>query len=365
LSQDAQEALRVRGVKLLQEGVAQAEVAELLGVHERQVRRWLKRFRRGGWKALAKRKRGRDSEAQMVLSASQQARLVEAIRSCCPDQLRIPGLLWTRSAVGELIERECGVRLDLSTVGRYLRRWGFTLKRPVKRALEADPVVVEAWLADVYPQIKARAAREHGLILWQDESGVRLQHLTPQAGYAPRGVRAVARTSGKRIGTNMTSALANSGQLHFRLFEGRFTAQLFIDFLRRLIDHYPDRKVFLICDNHSTHHAKVVKTWVGERLLTDSEGGDGGVIVGGDEGARNDRTTKGQTRVRGAGAWRRFDARVAAVPVAVKRFALGPSGRPAGDRAPPLALDRNEVAGEPAPRTETLNSELDEAPEDK
>jgi hypothetical protein len=49
----------------------------------------------------------------------------------------------------------------------------------------------------------------------------------------------------------------------------------------------------------------------------------------------------------------------------VKRFALGPSGRPAGDRAPPLALDRNEVAGEPAPRTETLNSELDEAPEDK
>ena len=265
LSQDAQEALRVRGVKLLQEGVAQAEVAELLGVHERQVRRWLKRFRRGGWKALAKRKRGRDSEAQMVLSASQQARLVEAIRSCCPDQLRIPGLLWTRSAVGELIERECGVRLDLSTVGRYLRRWGFTLKRPVKRALEADPVVVEAWLADVYPQIKARAARERGLILWQDESGVRLQHLTPQAGYAPRGVRAVARTSGKRIGTNMTSALANSGQLHFRLFEGRFTAQVFIDFLRRLIDHYPDRKVFLICDNHSTHHAKVVKTWVGER----------------------------------------------------------------------------------------------------
>ena len=117
MSQDAQEALRVRGVKLLQEGVAQAEVAELLGVHERQVRRWLKRFRRGGWKALAKRKRGRDSEAQMVLSASQQARLVEAIRSCCPDQLRIPGLLWTRSAVGELIERECGVRLDLSTVG--------------------------------------------------------------------------------------------------------------------------------------------------------------------------------------------------------------------------------------------------------
>lgn len=265
LSQDAQEVLRVRGVKLLLEGVTQAQVGELLGVSERQVRHWWRRYRRGGWKALAKRKRGRAAEAQMVLSASQQARLVAAITSCCPDQLRIPGLLWTRGAVGELIERECGVRLDLSTVGRYLRRWGFTLKRPVKRALEADPVVVEAWLQDVYPQIKARAARERGLILWQDESGVRLQQLTPKAGYAPRGVRAVATMSGKRIGVNMISALANSGQLHFRLFEGRFTAQVFIDFLARLIDHYPDRKIFLICDNHSTHHAKVVKKWVAQR----------------------------------------------------------------------------------------------------
>ena len=265
LSQDAQEALRVRGVKLLQEGLTQLEVAELLGVNERQVRRWLKRYRRGGLKALAKRKRGRDAESQMVLSGSQQARIVKAIRSHCPDQLRIPGLLWTRSAVRDLIERECGERLDLSTVGRYLRRWGFTLKRPVKRALEADPVVVEAWLCEVYPQIKQRAQREHALILWQDESGVQLAQLTPKAGYAPRGVRAVAQSSGKRIGTNMISALANSGQLNFRIFEGRFTAAVFIDFLGRLLRQYPERKIFLICDNHSAHHAKAVKRWVAER----------------------------------------------------------------------------------------------------
>src|SRR5512132_906517 len=49
----------------------------------------------------------------------------------------------------------------------------------------------------------------------------------------------------------------------------------------------------------------------------------------------------------------------------VKRFALGPSGRPAGDRAPPLALDRNEVAGEPPTSNRNLNPELDEAPVDK
>jgi len=264
LSQDQQEVLRVRGVKMLVKGVTQREVAELLGVHERQVRVWWRRYRRGGWKALAKRKRGRSSQDQMVLSVAQQAKIAKAIKVKCPDQLRIPGLLWTRSGVQELIERECGVRLDLSTVGRYLNRWGFTLKRPAKRALEADPVVVEAWLTDVYPKLKARAAKEHGLILWQDESGLRLDRLVPKAGYAPRGQRAIARISGKRDATNMISALSNAGQLHFRVFEGSFTAALFIDFLDRLIRSYPDRKIFLICDNHSTHHAKLVKKWVAE-----------------------------------------------------------------------------------------------------
>jgi hypothetical protein len=31
----------------------------------------------------------------------------------------------------------------------------------------------------------------------------------------------------------------------------------------------------------------------------------------------------------------------------VKRFALGPPGRPRGDRAPPLALNHNQVAAGP------------------
>lgn len=255
--------LRVRGVRLLEDGWTQASVAEALGVGERQVRRWARRYRDGGWEALEKRKRGRSAEAQMVLSACQQAKLVAAIRGKSPDQLRIPGLLWTRGTVRDLIERQCGVCLEVSTVGRYLRRWGFTLKRPAKRALEADPVVVEAWLTDVYPKLEARARREHGLILWQDESGIQLRDLMPPAGYAPRGERLAVRIPGKRVHINMISALANSGQLSFRIFEGRFTASVFIDFLKRLIATYPDRKIFLVCDNHSTHHAKTVQAWVG------------------------------------------------------------------------------------------------------
>jgi transposase len=254
----------VRGVRMLEAGYTQVQVAEALGVGERQVRRWQKRFRRGGWKALQKRRRGRRPGEQEALSPVQQQRIVAAIRSKNPDQLRIPALLWTRSSVQDLIEQWFGVRLEVGTVGRYLRRWGFTLKRPTRRALEADPVVVEAWLSDVYPKIKAKARKDGGVILWQDESGLRLDRLVAEQGYAPRGQRAIAPSTGNRQGINMISALANSGELRFSIFEGRFTAKVFIEFLDRLIRSIPDRKIHLICDNHTSHHAKLVKTWVAE-----------------------------------------------------------------------------------------------------
>jgi transposase len=262
LSQDAQEALRERGVRLVIEGRSQGEVAGLLGVSTRAVSNWMRRYRRGGWRAVAKRRRGRRAGEQQALSAMAQAKLVGLITGACPDQLQIPGLLWTRAAVQALIERECGVRLEISSVGRYLRAWGFTLKKPSKRALEQDPVVVAAWLDDVYPALERKAKAEGALILWGDESGIRMHDLAPQAGYAPKGQRAVARIAGRKAGANMISAIANGGQMSFRVFEGRFTADVFIDFLRRLIATHPDRKVYLVVDNHSTHHAKKVKAWL-------------------------------------------------------------------------------------------------------
>jgi transposase len=263
LSQDAQEALRRRGVKLVvEDGWTQVAAGEALGVSDRTVGAWVRRFRRDGADALAKRRRGRRAGEQQALSAAQQQKIAELVAGKCPDQLQIPGLLWTRAAVGKLIEQQTGLRLEISTVGRYLRAWGFTLKKPSKRALEQDPVVVKAWLDDVYPALERKAKAEGALILWGDESGIRMHDLVPQAGYAPKGRRAIARTAGRRAGANMISAIANSGQMSFRVFEGRFTADVFIDFLARLIGTHAGRKIYLVVDNHSTHHAKKVRAWL-------------------------------------------------------------------------------------------------------
>jgi transposase len=50
--------------------------------------------------------------------------------------------LWTRQAVRALIARKTGVWLTLPVAGRYLRAWGFTAQRPVRRATERRDAAV-------------------------------------------------------------------------------------------------------------------------------------------------------------------------------------------------------------------------------
>ena len=98
LSQSAQEELRRRAVVLVGEGRSQGEVARLLDVSRQSVNEWVAAYRAGGDAALAAGKRGRRVGEKTVLSPLQQAQIAKAIRDKNPDQLRLPGFLWTQGA---------------------------------------------------------------------------------------------------------------------------------------------------------------------------------------------------------------------------------------------------------------------------
>jgi transposase len=184
------------------------------------------------------------------------------VRESTPDQLGLPGFLWTREAVAELIMQRYGLGLARTTVGGYLRGWGFSPQRPQRRALEQNPAAVARWLATEFPAIRARAKREGGVVLWLDEMGVRSDAAAGRS-WAPVGQTPVIKRTGKRFRVNTISAISNAGMLRFRLFVGSFTGAVFIDFLGRLLRDCGGRKVHLILDGHPVHRAKLVSAWVG------------------------------------------------------------------------------------------------------
>ena len=265
LAPAAQEALRRHAVSLVrEEGISQSEAARLVGVTRQTVNGWVGKFDDEGEESLDAGVRGRRAGEQMVLSARQQAWLVKTIRSKNPNQLRLPGFLWTREAVGELISRRYGVDLSLSAIGNYLRRWGFSPQKPVRRAFEQDPVLVSEWTQKIYPAIAAKAKRENALILWGDETGLRSDHAVGRS-WSPRGETPVIAGTGQRFGANVISALSNRGQLYFMVFAGRANGALFIKFLKQLVRQMDGRPVFLIVDGHPTHRSKMVRQFVEQR----------------------------------------------------------------------------------------------------
>jgi len=261
LTQDAQEALRLRAIKwVVTEGKTRTEVASLLGVSRVAVSGWVSRYKKSGEEAVLKKKRGRRSQDMKKLKPYQCATIVNIIKDRCPDQLKLPFMLWTRDAVGMLIEKKFGIKLAVRSVGNYLKRWGFTPQKPLRRAYERQDAAVKVWLEETYPKIAEQAKKEKAEIHWGDEAGFRSTHQTGTS-YSPKGKTPIIKSTGKRFKINMISTVTNKGTLRFMLFEESFTAEVFLNFLKRLTKG-SKTKVFLILDNIKVHHAKAVKAWL-------------------------------------------------------------------------------------------------------
>lgn len=72
-------------------------------------------------------------------SAEQECAIQQLISEKMPDQLKLSFALWTRNAVRELIKKRCGIDMPIRTVGEYLKRWGFTPQKSLRRAYEQKP----------------------------------------------------------------------------------------------------------------------------------------------------------------------------------------------------------------------------------
>lgn len=254
------EDLRRRVVRaVLGEGLSKAEAARVFGVSRTSVHAWVNLYERLGEDSLTPGRPGRPRGGGQ-LQGWQAATIVNLITDRCPDQLRLPFALWTREAVRDLIEIRFGIRYSLGMVGQLLRRWGFTPQKPVTRAYERDDEAIKHWLRYEYPALRRRAKRENAEIYWEDETGLRSDHLTGRS-YSPQGRKPVIQSTGKRFGCNVISAVNNLGKMRFRVFRGSFTQRVMIDFLERLIRD-AKRKVIVIADGHPAHKGRRVQQWL-------------------------------------------------------------------------------------------------------
>lgn len=257
LSHEQSEYIRIQAVKAVRnDNKSPEEVIKTFGLHRANIYKWLKKYDEGGFASLKSNK----AVGPAPKLTEKQINILVRLLYKNPLQLKFEYALWTVDMVKQLIADRFDVLYSKVQVGRLLKKLGFSRQRPVERAYQQDPERVREWLTKIYPAIQREAKKQKREIYFADEAGF---HATAQYGttWAPIGQTPIIKTSGKREKISCISAINNRGKMRFMIYEERFTGNVFIVFLKRLM-HKQNKSITLIIDGHRAHFTKDVKEYL-------------------------------------------------------------------------------------------------------
>ena len=201
-------------IKMWKSKVPVEEIARITGLTTKTIYDKIRLYKEGGMSALKPKTRGRKSGEKRTLKPAQEKEIIKIITDKNPDQLKFKCCLWTREVLKQLIREKYGIDMPIRTVGQYLQRWGFTVQRPAKQAMNQKPEAVQTWLHEQYPSIHEEAKKAGAEIFWGDETAV--QNVANYArGYAPISQTPVLKVHATKMHINMLSAISSHGKVYF------------------------------------------------------------------------------------------------------------------------------------------------------
>lgn len=145
------ETRRLRAIALLNKGHQPVEVARMVGVDRRSVRRWKSAYLRRGDTAIKAKPAGRPPKLDDKKKAKLEQQLLKGARKA-----GFPTDLWTCPRVARLILVSFGIRYHVDHIGRLLHSLGWSPQRPQRRAVERDDKEIQRWVKEEWPRIKKK-----------------------------------------------------------------------------------------------------------------------------------------------------------------------------------------------------------------
>lgn len=247
---------RMHAVLLSARGYDVGKIASILDYNEATVRRWIERYEAEGLEGLQDRPRsGRPRSAD---AAAQDT--IRRAMEVGPEACGHPGVaLWTVALLQMHLLIGLGLQLSHSSVRRLVHAMGYVWRRP-RHVLPKDPET-DSKMRHICSTLLAAPA--HAVVLCLDECDI---HLMPvlRAMWMQCGQQADVPTPGHNRKRGIFGALnLEGGAFHYTVTLSKKAVD-FIAFLEKLTSAYPGLPMYLVLDNASIHHAKLVQQWLEE-----------------------------------------------------------------------------------------------------
>ena len=234
-------------------GLSQRDIAFVLDVSEAMVSEWITDARRESHERL-----------RSTPHLGRPPKLTEEQQQLIPDFLwhgaeayGFRGEVWTGPRVRKVLAEEFGVWYSPRQVERLLQKLGWTPQVPLVKAIQADPVAMEQWRVEVWPEVKERVRKEHRTLVFIDESGF---YLLPEVvrTYAPKGSRPVQKEWQTNDHLSVMGALTPQGRIYSLVRQEALNGLDTIDFLIHLL-RVAGERLLVVWDNSPIHRRREVK----------------------------------------------------------------------------------------------------------
>ena len=251
------EGCRIRAIELYKKGEKINDISYFLGFHRGVVSKWISLFTKDGKRALlSKKAKGPDYK----LSEKE----IKNIISTLYDDATIYGFenpLWNCKMVQQIIFKRTNKKIHTTNIMRLFKKLNLSPQKPERIASQRDKRAIRKWKIEEWPKIEEQRRKWQAMLYFQDESGI---SLTPVLGrtWAPKGKTPKVLVTGKRGGFCVTSAISPAGKLIFRIEKEKINAKKHIEFLKKIMNQHPNRKIIVIEDSAPVHKAKKVDKFI-------------------------------------------------------------------------------------------------------
>jgi len=154
-------AKRIHAVLLNHQRHTSGDISRLLESPRSKVSLWLQQYEEQGWEALLE---GHRSGRPKELNPAQLTQL-DGIIDSGPVAYGFASGVWTSPMIARVIAEEFAVSYHPAHVRKVLKALGFSVQRPRRKLVKADPIEQDRWQRYTYPRLKKNRGSSGGSAL--------------------------------------------------------------------------------------------------------------------------------------------------------------------------------------------------------